>query len=368
MKLTNASSAAAGWMVGFQRDGRELLVVMVKATYQLPTQGEPAVRCAEQVPLIEADEFEGEPGTSAPRYETDYAQLKPACDVLLLGSAHAPAGTAARRVEVGLTVGSMTKRLAVIGDRHWSKGPLGLSASDPEPFVSCPISYGRAFGGTDRTKEASENKTDTFLANPAGLGYWRYTDEIDGKPLSNTEEIDRPVTGCDGKYVPMAFSPIGRTWEPRCHFSGTYDENWFENQAPFWPDDFDYRYFQAAPADQVVPYLMGGEMVVLENLCADRTRAFQLPADRMPVTFIPHRGRDAVREAVLDTLLIEPDENRFTLTWRCSLALGKSVFDVQEIIAGEMSSAWQRARRFPNKIYYNNLEELVAARRKRAVK
>ena len=364
MKFTNITAFQADWMVCFERDGRELLVVVVKATYELPQAEEPARLAGKQLPLVQADEFVGEPGLSAPRRETDYAHRKPGCDVLLLGAAHAPAGSAVRRLEVALRVGTMTKRFTVVGDRYWSKGLGGTSASDPEPFTVMPVGYERAFGGTDRTLEASQGKVDTFVANPAGRGYWRHTDDIDGKPLPNTEEVGCPISRAGGNYRPMALSPIGRAWEPRWRYAGSYDESWLENRAPFWPDDFDYRYFQAAPPDQIIEYAHGGEEVVLDNLSVGGTRSFRLPTQRVPVTFIPHRGRDVTREAVLDTIVLEPEDERFMLTWRCGLALGKSVFDVRETIVGEMSPAWHRSRRFPGKPYYRNLAEAVAARRK----
>src|SRR2546422_6031182 len=44
------------------------------------------------------------------------------------------------------------------------------------------------------------------------------------------------------------------------------------------------------------------------------------------------------------TLFRSPDQQRFTLTWRVALPLGRSVFDVKETVVGEMSPAWYRAR------------------------
>lgn len=64
------------------------------------------------------------------------------------------------------------------------------------------------------------------------------------------------------------------------------------------------------------------------------------------------------------TLGFEPDAQRFTLTWRATLALPGSVFDGQEVVVGEMPPAWHRARRFPGKACYPNLKELVATRRR----
>jgi hypothetical protein len=365
MKFTNVSGCEAGWTAGYERDGRELLVVIVKATYDMPQPGDVPRLAAEQVPLVQADEFTGEPGTSAPRRETDYAHRKPGCDVLLVGSAYAPAGRQATEVQVAMQFGTLAKRFSVVGERCWHKSLLGVRAGHPAPFVSMPITYDRAFGGTDCSEEARGGPVHAYLANPVGKGFWRHADPADGAPLPNTEEVGRPVRDHDGTYAPMAFSPIGRWWAPRASYAGTYDQQWLDERAPFWPDDFDDRYFQAAPPDQVLQQAQGDEDVVLRGLTPDGLRAFRLPGQRMSVTFIPHRGKDVTRQAMLDTVLFEPDQNRFCLTWRASLPLGKSIFDVKETIAGNLSETWHRVRRFPGKTYYRSLADAVAARRGR---
>ena len=362
MKFTNVTGCQAGWMAGYEPDGREMLIVIVKASYGLPDDGQQPEPTDEAVSLVQADRFTGAPGMSAPQYETDYAHRKPYCDVIVLGSAYAPSGKAAARVQVGIQVGALTKQFVVVGDRVWIKRASGASLSDPRRFTSIPITYDVAFGGTDRTLEASKGLVFTYAANPVGRGYWHETDEIDGQPAPNTESLDEPVVNHNGRYEPKSFSPVGRNWSMRARYAGTYNTDWLENVAPFWPADFDYRYFQAGPADQWIPYPSGGEEVVLQNLTPDSRRSFRLPSRHMPVTFVPHRGQDVTREASLDTIVLEPDDQRFTFTWRTSLALGKSLFDVKETIAGEMPAGWHRARR-SNKEYYRGLGALVAARR-----
>jgi hypothetical protein len=65
---------------------------------------------------------------------------------------------------------------------------------------------------------------------------------------------------------------------------------------------------------------------------------------------------------VCDTLLVEPDEGRFTLTWRTSLPLRQSCFEIRQIVVGEMSHSWRSARRAANrgKTYYRNLADMIA--------
>lgn len=364
MRFTNESGLPASWTMGFRRDGREQLIVIAKATYTLPTTGEGPTLADVQLPLVEADEFSGEPGESAPTHETDYAHGKLACDVLLLGSAYAPPGHRTTRLAVGLKLGAVEKQFVVVGSRKWQKRLVGVSASAPRSFERLPISYDVAFGGTDHTR-ASDGQTDTFEPNPVGVGYGRHRSWIDGRPLPTTEQPGQPIENPGHRYVPMAYSPCGRNWLPRRLYAGTYDKSWIESTAPLWPDDFDERYFQAAPADQQMPYPKGGEPVILRNLTPDGARVFQLPRLHMPVVFLPHKGADANVDANCDTLVLLPDRGLFTVTWRAVLPLARSVFDVKETIVGHMSVAWHRARRFPGKTYHHSLGEAVRQQRAR---
>lgn len=361
MDFVNQTGVEAGWTMGFERDGRELVIVAVKATFVIPHDGTEAMLAEEQVQLTEADQFTGVPGQSAPIYEVDFAHRKPMCDVLLNGSAYSQNGPATS-VQVGLRVGQMTKVFAVVGTRVWRAGALGAKPSSPVSFEAMPISYDNAYGGVSKAK-GDPPRVKTFVQNPVGRGYVPDLDDLDGAPMPNTEDLARPVTDPRGTYEPMAFGALGRSWQPRAAYAGTYDEGWLENRAPFWPDDFDYRYFQAAARDQQVPYPQGGETVVLNNLTPDGHVAFLVPSMRVPIWFLPERGKDVRVDAVIDTILIEPDLGRFMLTWRAVLPMRRSCFDLRQTIAGEMPEAWQRARRYGAKPYYKGLAELVAARR-----
>jgi hypothetical protein len=168
-------------------------VVAIKATFELPPDQDEPKLAKEQLELTQADEFEGEPGFSAPLYETDYAHRKPFCDVLVNGSAYAPRGKKERRVEVGIKIGSIAKSFVVTGNRVWKKRLWGVSSSEPEPFDVMKISYSNAFGGIDNSHD-DPSKFKTFLENPVGVGYSHYKKNIDGQRMPNAEEIGKPIT------------------------------------------------------------------------------------------------------------------------------------------------------------------------------
>ena len=362
MDFVNKSGVKPGWTMGFDRDGRELLIVAVKATFVIPDRPNDEPKFAdEQVPLVKADTFTGEPGYSAPIYESDYAHRKPNCDVLLNGRAYAPQGKKAERFPVSLRVGTMEKSFDVVGNRQWKRGILLVDSTYPEPFTLMPISYDNAFGGVDRSQD-DPLKHRWYPSNHAGVGYHEYLDEefVDGKPLPNTEETGRKVTHPQGKYRPMSFGPTGRAWQPRPLFAGTYDQEWLDNQAPFWPDNFDYRYFQAAPADQQMPYPRGGEEVVLTGLTPQGLTRFRLPRWEEPVVMVPADGRPFEVDTVIDTVFIEPDLKRLTLTRRAALPMRRSCFDINQTVIG-MTLSQVRRRRGGGKKRYANLDEMIRA-------
>ena len=361
----NQSGLVAGWTTGFERDGRELLVVVAKATYSIPVDGEEPFLSEPQAGLVKGDEFSGEPGYSAPLRESDYAHRKPKCDVVLNGSAYAPGERPTPGLEVSLRVGRMYKSFFVFGARHWDGAGFSLFPTEPEPFLQTVISYNSAYGGTD-LNEDQPDKIETYLQNPVGTGYYpvRSRPALLGRYLANTAESESPISDTSGSYRPMSFGPIGRNFQPRCRHAGTYDQNWLDNDAPFWPADFSYAYFQCAPADQQVPYLEGGEEVEMKNLTPDGWRSFRIPKQTVPVTFIPHQGEDIQTEAVCDTLLLEPDLDRFSLTWRAGLPMRRSIFELKQTIVGGMPRSWYSKRRAQRagKAYYASLADAVAAR------
>jgi hypothetical protein len=363
MELLNATKMQAGYTLGVRPDGRELLVVAVKGTFKIPEDEKEPPLAEKQVALIEADVFTGEPGFSAPLYESDYAPHKPRCDVIFNGSAYAPGGKPTDRIRVSLQVGSFSKSFDVVGKRVWRKRSFFIRASKPQPFTIMPISYNNAFGGVDNT-DKKEKKHRAYVTNHVGVGFHSNlkAEFVDNKPLPNTEERSRPVRKPRGKYRPMALGAIARSWPPRLKFAGTYDDAWLEKVFPFLPADFDDAYYQSAPLDQQIDYLRGGEEVVLRSLTPDGHKRFRIPQIVVPIVFFLKNGKTHRTNGVADTLVIEPDMGRLMITWRANLPLTKNIFELTRVLTGEMSPGWWRAREL-GKTYYRSLKEMIREKR-----
>ena len=341
MNLLNRTPFAAKYTTTHDKAGSECLVIVVKATYRLPLAGEAPELMEQQAPIVLSDTATGEPGLSSPEYESDFCLTKPKVDVLLLGTAYAPKGIAAKEVGVGMRVGDLLKTFKVTGKRRWKTHLLGAvaSVSGPEPFTQQAISYDIAFGGIE-TGPGQEKDCAVYLPNPVGLGYFRHYRHADGKPMPQTEEMIKPIKMPDGKYKPMSFGPIGRNWLPRSGYAGTYDKKWQAEVFPFLPEDFDDRYFNAAPEDQQLSELVGGEQVVLANLTHPALTPsgrieFHLPALALNVTLTPQKGSAERIAARVDTLVIEPDKQRFTILWRVVRDLQNNPLRYKTIEIGE---------------------------------
>ncbi len=330
----------AEYTLGLDPDGREHVVVVVKGTYVLSVDNQEFYRFAkpakEQLPLTMADEYQGEPGFSSVVRESDFAPKKQKCDVLFNGCAYAPYGDPTRHVTVRIQVGEMDKQFVVHGPRTWMNGFPGVLPSTAEAFVKTPFSYDTAYGGVSVHPDDPQ-KVMPYMQNPIGIGYDPYASasELTEKLMPNTEAIGDPVKSPKGHYTPQSFGPISRNFQNRMKYAGTYDDNYLEEVFPFLPPDFNPMYFQAAPLDQQIDFPKGGEQVVLTNLTPYGTTVFHLPKNPVPVEFFLGKHTSEKTEAVMDTIYIEPELGIYTVIWRASRPLKRSLFEILRIIVGK---------------------------------
>jgi hypothetical protein len=342
MNLINLSPYEAGITIATDKYGHEHVLVVAKGTFTINPNGTCTV-AKEQHPLVYADEFYGEPGLSSVRYETDFALFKHKTDVILNGSAYSPGGKQAISVDVSLAVGKIQKTIRVFGDRVWIDTLLGsYKPTDPKPFHSIPLVYERAFGGGDQSHE-KEQKHAFETSNLVGVGFFKYVDKrIVGTFLPNLEHPQHLIRHPKDKPPPVGFGFIGRNWRPRVSYAGTYDQVWMDERYPFLPLDFDDRYFQGAPEDQICDYLQGGELIRLRNLSPEGRLEFRLPALNIPMKLFYSSRQEEVSHK-LDTVIIEPDLKRCILTWRASARLRGKLSHLHEIWIGTPSRARELA-------------------------
>ncbi|HEU4419558.1 MAG TPA: DUF2169 domain-containing protein, partial [Planctomycetota bacterium] len=181
-------------------------------------------------------------------YPSDFVPFKPRADVVVRAVARPQGGQPAKYVAVSMQVGALSKQLVVAGDRRWQRGLLGRSPGEPVPFTEMPITWSRALGGPGDA------------ANTVGVGR-------DGDVLPNIELRGKLLQSPADRLPPAGFGPIRADWEPRRSQTGTYRGDYVQKHWPWFPPDFDYSYFNAAPRDQQVEgFLRGDEAMQFENL------------------------------------------------------------------------------------------------------
>ncbi len=348
MELFNGTKLALDATQSLDRDGRPWLVAVAKGTYRIPADLSAVPEPAERPRgLLYTDVFEGEEGLSSPLFESDLAPFKPACDVLVKGRAHAPQGRPVTELLAGLTVGPLKKSVRVVGNRYWIKGATGWLASDPEPFVQMPITYGRAFGGPPSTGAENPEELAPHPGNLVGQGFARGKAQrlLEGRPLPNLEAVDAPVTDPGTLYAPVSLGPISRSWTPRKAWAGTFDKKWRDEVFPLLPSDFDERFHQCAPPDQHIPYPTGAEEVSLLNLSPGGGLVrFRLPDLSLPMVALSRRRTWTELRPVVDTLAIDMDAGTFDVVWRARLALRRDLHEVETVVAGSVCKRWWKSR------------------------
>lgn len=332
LQIENQTPLCAFLSVLPDRDAIDTLYVLLKATLAL----RPKLALASvQVPVTLADEYYGEPTDSSLKAVSEIHIGKPGTDVLVSGRAWAPRGQAIREGLVRVTVAERHKSVRVWGNRVWQSDG---TPSAPEPFEAMPLVWERAFGGV----HALEDRLLAEERNPIGVGFAgeRSSEQLTGQPVPNLEDPREPLARAGQNPTPACFAPTAPHWLPRRHFAGTYDEHWQRHRAPYLPADFDPRFLRcAAPELAFDRFLTAGEPIEVVGATPDQPLAFRIPAANLRVA-VKVAGTIEHPPANLETILIEPDDNRVVFTWRAVLPCDRKVRQVEKVtVTRERSGA-----------------------------
>lgn len=300
------------------KNGAEVWLVAVKATFAIENDGTLSV-AEEQEEVNIAPKFRDVPDSSSLLYDTDLPHLKRNTDFLIEGHAYAPQGQPAKKVDVAFKVANRQKVLRVIGDRQYVKTLAGITLSSPQAFMKMPITYERAFGGTDLLSEDSKYHA-WEERNPVGCGFVTNEAHLAGKFAPNIEDPRAPIKHWKDRPRPVGFGPLAGHWAPRVELAGTYDEQWEKTRQPLLAADFDERYHQCAPEDQQIPgYLKGGELIELFNLTPNGRLQFYLPRLSLSFTTNFDGSSSEQHQAMLHTVTVKPDTSKVVMVWHTHL-------------------------------------------------
>ncbi|MEZ4299501.1 MAG: DUF2169 domain-containing protein [Polyangiaceae bacterium] len=282
--------------------GKDVLAVIVKATCDLVPDGRATLR--EQADPPSGDVHEGDDPMRTLRTPTDFVAFKPRADVVLTGHAYPPGGSspaAQVRFRFGHRKNGFDRRIAVFGERRWTKAGVRLAPTAPRPFTKVPLVYERAFGGAGNER------------NPAGIGAG--TDA-----LPQLEDPAHLVNAPSDTPEPACFAAVPALWPARWSKLGTFNAAWKKSRWPFLPDDADLTFFQSAPAAQQLDHLTGDEPYELIGIHAEHPSVTgKLPGVK-PRCFVQKTqdGGGDFHEVLLrlDTVSIDADTLTAQLVWR----------------------------------------------------
>lgn len=131
------------------------------------------------------------------------------------------------------------KSLLVSGDRYWLDG----RATPAQPFERLRLDWAHAYGGPSEPE------------NPEGIG--SFDEVINGVHTRRLPNVELPGARQDvpGRHIaPAGFGAVPPDRPQRLALMGrAYDQQWLQHEYPGFAEDMDWRYFNAAPADQRLP-------------------------------------------------------------------------------------------------------------------
>jgi len=238
-------------------------------------------------------------------------------EYLVFGAAYPPNGDWRQPLSVSVTVGDLSKRLAVFGDRQFTA--IG-GVSEPLPFDRMPIAPATAFGA------------EIYDVNPYGKGQAVIKDAAGQmvQPLPNVERPDALMASPSDKPPVAGFWPYYPDMPERSRYLGRFDDEWIKTRWPHLPVDTDFTYFQAAPVDQRLSgrFWQGGERIELQNMHPDhQTLQAAVPEQRVRLFAVAAVTDTDIRfaelESRLETVYLLPDA-------LCGIALYRAVVQVRD--------------------------------------
>jgi hypothetical protein len=289
------------------RRGGWVLTVVCKATYDLaPVQAR--LSDEQDDPNEDDNHWNDDPARSL-YSPSDLVPFKARADVVLVGHAFATRGEPARSIMTRLVVGTINKSIEAYCDR--SIGPDG-AVREGAVITKMPLRYERAAGGPE-------------TGNPVGVRA-DVLDPYGGSVVPNLQPPGMIVQSRAEVIPPVGYGPIAPTWLDRVAKLGPYAASWSHRgytEQPL-PDDFDPGYFNCAPIDQQLDELRDNERIILENLHPQHPRLVTSLPGMHPRAFVLRPGAKPQDLPLrCDTLWIDTDRSKCTVTWRSQIALDR---------------------------------------------
>jgi hypothetical protein len=305
MEIVAVPPIRTGSLLWQPRTGAWALTVVAKLTFLL-VPGEAAI-AEDQDDVSEHDQHWNDDETRSLYAAGDLAPRKARADVTLVGNAFAPGGEPVRSLAARLSVGTIDKRVEIWGERSFSRDGVLREATR---FSRMPLRYERAAGGPGTANPVGVRTGASAQADGGGAVILPNLQPVGGAPARRTDGME-----------PIGFGPLPASFPSRGERLGRHAAAVASLADAPLPEDFDFAYFNVAPADQQTAALKEDERIVLQNLHREHaTLRTSLPGAR-PRAFMERDG--AAREVSLrcDALWIDTDRAVCTVVWRGEIPL-----------------------------------------------
>ncbi len=322
LEVVNATELAAGVYPGWNRERCFQYTLVCKAAWRFDTEGN--LSPLPHPPIVEVDEYRGEPGRSGLARAAEIAPFKKGCDVYLTGTAHPPR-EGLRVMEAGFVLetgggGELRRTVRVFGRRTWERSMAGVTPSEPEPLEPTPLIPEYAFGG-----RGEGGDDEGYPMNPVGMGY-NPTLRLKNPELPRIELGPSFIWQPGHKPVPAIVGPLPDLWEPRRSERGTAERDITDaGGLPLcpWGEDAEDSLHNCAPPEQRLPSpLQGGERLSLWGLFPGRPAGqpvtLCVPRVRIDAVLI-EGGRPRPVDLSCDTLHIDADAQEIHVVYRAGI-------------------------------------------------
>ena len=236
--------------------------------------------------------------------EGDFVFKRGGVDLFVFGSAIAPNNEAIKRMEVSIAIpGKLNHTIAVFGDRTWKSGLLGLTISDPKPFVEMALSLENAYGGWDEWDQLKF----PYSNNPHGKGFiWEKENAI-GKSLPNIEDPGNLISKWNDRP-----HPVGLTAAPMCQ-GRVKKAVEFNKEGTL--TKLDPLFYNSAFPELVVEQVSPGEAIIVKGVTKTDAFKFTIPEHKIGINLIfDEKSYDRILS--IDQIGLETNKNRAFITYR----------------------------------------------------
>ncbi len=297
MEITNHTRYPANIFRTVIDDNRFGAAVVARVTFDLTPDG--PTPADDQPWKVSAAPWENEHG----QMDGDEVFYRGGIDVFVFGKAWTSPRNS-KEVEVVIEVGSLKRRVLVIGDRVWVREDEELVPSAPQSFKSLPLTLANAFGGKDRW----DGLDIPYPDNPAGKGYALEENNAEGRPLPNIEDPDHRIARWDDRPDPVGLGMCPLTCGLRLRNGMVLDDH---KQIRSLKTTLFNSAFPRMIAEGVKP----GDLVRISGVLPKGLFSFTVPS--FGLTTRLRFGDEAIeRPLAIDQIGFETERNRFFITYR----------------------------------------------------